>query len=472
MLLALLCVSCSRAEEPGRAGWLRATLIDDNRVDLERSPDLVAQKFRKMSSDPYLYFRGTNGQFYRDMTGAYAPAYPTTVVGETHDILLVGDPHPENVGTYRLPTDELVIEFNDFDAAIHGPFHYDVRRGALGLWTAAVSIGEEAFPEEQRRALVRGFVIAYVAEVRRLDEGGEPYPITRTAGAGTVIDDLFRRARRDGDVREALDEYTRVDGASRQMFVGTVEAPDANGVIGDEVREVDEGTAADVRRLVRQYSMTVVSPDQRGSQFWTTKGVTRRLGAGVSSYPVLRFYVLIEGPSEGADDDVLLEIKEVRDPALLPTLPLLPRDFFENNGQRGVWAQRLLHLRPDSDALLGWAGSSSQAFRVRQRTKYQKNVGVDRMAEKIAQQEWNTDVVFEFAKLMGRLLARTHFQSTTRTGNPAGPLIAASLSDEFVDETVELTLQYGTQMRADYGSFRRMLDEIGPRLGWPPGTAD
>ena len=461
-------MSCSQADSDAREGWLRATLIDDNRVDLERSPDLVGQKFQKMASNPYLYFRGTNGQFYRDMTGDFAPAYPTMLDGEAHDILLVGDPHPENVGTYRPPSDELVVEFNDFDASIHGPFHYDVRRGALGIWTAAVAIGGDAFPAEQRRALVRRFVSAYVAEVRRLDDGGQPAPITRTTGAGTVIDDLFRRARRDGDVREALDEYTRLDGDSRQMFFGTGEAPEIDGVIGDEVREVDEAAAAHVRQLVRQYSTTVVAPGARDAGFWAVKGISRRLGAGVSSYPVLRFYALIEGPTRDLDDDVLLEIKEVRDPALLPALPLLPRDFFENNGQRGVWAQRTLHLQKDSDPLLGWAGSSSQAFRVRQRTKYQKNVGVDRMTEKIGEGEWATDIVFEFADLMGQLLARTHFQSTTRTGASAGPLIAASVSDAFVDETVDTTLEYGTQMLTDYESLREMLDEVGPRLGWPP----
>jgi uncharacterized protein (DUF2252 family) len=469
-LLAAVCVCCSQADSSSREGWLRASLIDDNRVDLERSPALVEQKFRKMASNPYLYFRGTNGQFYRDMTGAYQPAYQTSAETGGFDILLVGDPHPENVGTYRLPNDELVIEFNDFDASTHGPFHFDVRRGALGVFAAAIAIGEDAFPEEQRRALVRRFVEAYVAEIERLDAGGQPSRITRTSGAGTVIDDLFRRARRDGDTREALDEYTRVDNERRVMFYGVVEGPEPDGVIGDEVREVDESARAHVDDIVDRYAATVVNAGDRDADYWALKGVSRRLGAGVSSFPVLRYYVLVEGPTPAVDDDVLLEVKEVRDPAPLPALPLLPRDYFENNGQRGILAQRTLQLQEDSDIHLGWSGSSSQAFRIRERTKYQKNVGVDRMAEKIGEDEWAPDVVFEFSDVMGRLLARTHFQSETRSGEPAGPLVAGAITDSFIDETVEVTVEYGAQMRADYDSFAEMLDDVGPRLGWPPNA--
>jgi uncharacterized protein (DUF2252 family) len=222
--------------------------------------------------------------------------------------------------------------------------------------------------------------------------------------------------------------------------------------------------------IVDRYAATVVNAGDRDADYWALKGVSRRLGAGVSSFPVLRYYVLVEGPTPAVDDDVLLEVKEVRDPAPLPALPLLPRDYFENNGQRGILAQRTLQLQEDSDIHLGWSGSSSQAFRIRERTKYQKNVGVDRMAEKIGEDEWAPDVVFEFADVMGRLLARTHFQSETRSGEPAGPLVAGAITDSFIDETVEVTVEYGAQMRADYDSFAEMLDDVGPRLGWPPNA--
>jgi hypothetical protein len=120
--------------------------------------------------------------------------------------------------------------------------------------------------------------------------------------------------------------------------------------------------------------------------------------------------------------------------------------------------------------LLGWAGSSSQVFRVRHRTKYQKGIGVDRMTEKIGEDEWSPNVVGEFADVFGQLLARTHFQSTTRDSAPAGPLVADALFDGFVDETVDFTTAYGQQMLADYETFISLLDEHGPRLGWPPAA--
>ncbi|HFE46035.1 MAG TPA: DUF2252 domain-containing protein [Nannocystis exedens] len=80
------------------------------------------------------------------------------------------DPHLENIGSYRRSSDGLlVIDFNDFDAATYGPFHFDVRRLALSAAIASMSIErvDRGFAEasaEAPRVLVR----AYVDEIHRL----------------------------------------------------------------------------------------------------------------------------------------------------------------------------------------------------------------------------------------------------------------------------------------------------------------
>ncbi|MCA9552706.1 MAG: hypothetical protein KC933_21915, partial [Myxococcales bacterium] len=65
-IVAGLAAGCG-ANAEHRAAWLQATLTDDNRDLLYRSPDLVAGKYAKMALGPYPYMRGTALQWMRDL---------------------------------------------------------------------------------------------------------------------------------------------------------------------------------------------------------------------------------------------------------------------------------------------------------------------------------------------------------------------------------------------------------------------
>ena len=64
---------------------------------------------------------------------------PTTAFGDpaSSRVLLVGDPHPENIGTFRAADGTILVEWNDFDAAGYGPYEADVRRLATAMVVAA-----------------------------------------------------------------------------------------------------------------------------------------------------------------------------------------------------------------------------------------------------------------------------------------------------------------------------------------------
>ena len=66
--------SCADVSDDPRAAWLQTSLVDDNRVYLDREPELVALKFEKMRRDRYAWLRGTAGQFMRDAARPDGPA--------------------------------------------------------------------------------------------------------------------------------------------------------------------------------------------------------------------------------------------------------------------------------------------------------------------------------------------------------------------------------------------------------------
>lgn len=461
-----------------RANWLRDRNIEDNRDLLERYRALTEGKFRKMAATPYNYFRGTANIYFRDMTLPGFHNYPTQFGSpQASHILLVGDPHPENIGSHLDAKDRMTIDFNDFDGSTYGPYHLDVRRLALGFYILG-ELNADAMTPAQRQAMVRGVVQGYVDEIERQNEDkGTRFVYKRGKGereAGAILGDLIRRAERDGDIREELEEYAPIDkdGKSRAMFYGIFEESDIEGVVRDQLFQPTDEERQRVERWMQNYPESLVDRDMFARGAFRIKGISRRVGAGVSSYPVQRYYVLTEGETEALDDDLLIELKEILDPPALGGLPSFGIREFSSNGERVVRAQRALQHNERVDPLLGWStfgDAAPTSVRVRHRTKYQKGVDVARITEELANEEITPDDVITFATRAGTLLAASHARATTLQGKPSLEVITAALGKKtagFVDETVAFVEAYGPETLEDYDRFRAMIALHGTTLGY------
>ncbi len=451
-----------------RARWLRDALIQDNRDLLARAPDDTAGKLRKMASSPYTYFRGTAAIFWRD---AVAPDRETpTSYGAPPDhlTLLIGDPHPENIGSFHGKDDRIHIEFNDFDASTYGPYHLDARRLALGFFMLAASSRDlRGDAARIAGAVARGYADEILAHVA----GDAPTLFTFERGegeakAGAILGDLIRRAERDGDAREELTEYAPVDGDARAMFYGELAAPEVEGVVRDHVDPVTYAERDLIDAIMVTYEQSLVASNDVSSRALRVKGTSRRLGSGVSSYPVRRFYVLTEGLTDALDDDLLLELKEALDP---PLLSLQPDPDHASNAERVVRHQRALQARPDQDPWLGYARVDDLSFKVRHRTKYQKGIDVSRIVQEVAEGDYALDAVLELATQSGHLLAASHVRAPTSRGEHALPMIAAAIGDDadgFVTETTSFATSYGAQTLNDYDILRDYISHHGDALGF------
>ena len=467
LVLALLTVlvACADAAD-SRSSWVHGVLLDADRDLIERDPARVAEKYDKMSDSLYLFFRGTAAVWWADVTGVGAWALPTSSasVGTTR-VPIVGDPHVENIGTFRTGDGEIIVSYNDFDAGTFGPAHIDVRRLALSFRVVA----HDAAPDDRGAALgeqlAEAIGEAYVDEIRRLARGGAPLEVTGEAGFGTIIDDVAERAQEDWDIREELEEYTVLEGGQREMFFGDIEPPE-EGYPSDSTVRLTRAERDLVSHLVDAYVLTVANPDAFSEGFFDVLGVSRRLGAGVGSYPVERYYVLVAGETESPDDDRLLEFKEIRDPPRIDGLaPLLGRRW-EDNAQRTVWFQRRFSARSDADVLLGWASVGPVGFKIRERTKAQKSLGADRIAARVRSGRWSAAEVVEVAETAARLLANGHALAPAADGAPALDALANALGDAaaFGEETARFVRLYWPVFLADYQAFVEALEDD-PRVG-------
>ena len=451
-----LVAACAPTREDDRAAWLQQTLTVDHQDLIARDPELVAGKYAKMARTPFEFFRGTLPQFVRDLSEL--PTSTTTPAGAAWTILLVGDPHPENIGTYRAGDARVWLDFNDFDASRPGPYHLDVWR--LGQGFDVLLRQTEGVDDTTRQRAVRAVASGYGAELALL-AGGSFTAVDETAG--TIAADLVRRATRDGDQREELDDYTETSSDTPRRLVRgeQVERTDPR-IIEEELWDAGQPRAWIADAIAHEWPSTLAHTDTASV---TVLDVARHFGAGVSSYPLERYYVLVDGPG---DDDVLLEAKEIRDPPALPGLPALPARQHANNAARVVDHARRLQLYPDDDRYLGWVARGAYALRVRHRTKYQRGFDAARLAEKWAAGDWKADDVVAFAEVAGRLLARAHGRAQTLGGGSAVEAIRAAQGADFADEAAQAAVRWGTTTMADYQHFLTLLETEGPLLGARP----
>jgi uncharacterized protein (DUF2252 family) len=266
-----------------------------------------------------------------------------------------------------------------------------------------------------------------------------------------------------------------LQGGTRVMQTGVLSAPNPDGVINTELDAVDADTAAALTAAMAGWSKTVYDAGKFPPGALAIKngaaGIARRLGAGVSSYPMLRWYILLEGPTASNDDDLIAEVKESDDPVILRGVPRLPPATDLSNGERTVRVERALWSQPDLDRLTGWAASGNVPLLVRSKNGYENGADTAKLASGLASGSYTDANLVEFADKAGRLLARAHARGTVLDGSPSLPAIRAAVMRDpagFAAEAKDFARRYGAQTAQDYMTFKQLLQQDGPLLGATP----
>jgi uncharacterized protein (DUF2252 family) len=458
-------LGCAEASENAREAVITNALVGADLAVIRARPGLVAGRYARMATAPYEFYRGSLAVFLRDWRDGAMPLSRSRFALDWPQPLGVGDPHPENFGTLLGADGALRLEVNDLDGADRVPYLWDLRRLTVGLCLAARLANEGDAPAQAltRAAagdIARAAAAAYAATLAEIARGVEPPPVLDGRGSALLVD-LFRRARRDADRRAELAGLTLLRDGRRTLRRGAPDVDDPNNVLVD--LPVDARPSLDLALLDAR--RTLMAPPEPG--YFTVLDAARELGSGVASWPRVRVLVLVRGPSDAADDDVVLELKEEGDP--ISPGSLLPGVWWSAVSQR-ILAARGLWSREAADPLWGagaWVGVPVQ---MRAEREAHKTVRVDRMVD----DEGAVDSLRALARTLGTYLARAHTRPLpdgTRTTHAIATVIARD-PEGFAREQAEVSEAYATQVVADWAHLRRALATRGPTLGLAPAEGD
>ncbi|MFZ3585449.1 DUF2252 domain-containing protein, partial [Loktanella sp. DJP18] len=402
-----------------RREHVRSTLREDHAARIAQQNQGGQQKFDELAGGFFKFFRGTALLFYRDMVGqdSHMPS-----------VLALGDVHPENFGVMPDMNGAPIFGVNDFDETIYAPFTWDIKRGAVGFWIAAREIAE--FNRRKRRKIVGKFVDGYVEAMQLYaDNATEKNDQYRMDNSPKVIRRLFEEAwqeRKDW----LWEDYLKPSGRG---FRSSDELQPLSSEVEKFQKAINQ--LADTRNIGKS--------DRMGNL--KVKDVCVRHGQGTASLGLPRYYVLIEGPSQDATDDLIIEFKRARHSALEGLTP--PSAF--NAGEKG---KRIAHGQKvqlaHGDLFYGAVEIEGESFMSRERAPFRDDIDLDDLNYK----HWK-----RYARVCGAALAQAHALSDDlgQIDYDVEPSILAATNPKrlFIADLVRFTEEAADRLRADHTCF-------------------
>ncbi|MFI5497603.1 DUF2252 domain-containing protein [Nocardia asteroides] len=412
------------AESPDRPGVLDF-LAASNRGRIER---LVPLRVGRMAASPFTFFRGAAGLMAADLA-----AGPDS--GLTAQIC--GDAHAANFGLYGNQRGEIVMDINDFDETVLGPWEWDLERLAASL----VLAGREGGADEDEclraaRDAARSYrrTVADLAELPFMEAWTAMHDesILTDAKAEDLTDDFkkaAKKARKNTSAKvvakwtEHLDDHET--DISKHRFVS--DPPILTGVAERVAEAVIDG--------LERYAGTLRESRRALLARFAVSDVAFRI-VGTGSVGLHSYVALLHGNDGEA---LVLQVKQAAPSSLTPFLPpVAPR----HEGERIVVGAR--SVQSDTDILLGWTTvelDEPLPFIVRQFRNLKGSIDPAGLS---------ADDLDDYGRLAGALLARAHARSLDpRT-------LAGYLEDDedgFEEAVARYAVRYADRTEADHAEL-------------------
>ncbi|MYW68910.1 DUF2252 domain-containing protein [Streptomyces sp. SID8379] len=395
-----------------------------------RIDELTPIRVGRMAATPFAFLRGSAGLMAHDLAHT-----PLTGIGAQ----ICGDAHAANFGLYGDARGGLVIDLNDFDETVHGPWEWDVKRLATSLVLAGREAGADG---DTCRQAAHDAVGAYrrtmrlLAKLPALDAWNaiadeELVSHTDAHDLLGTLERVAEKARHNTSGRFAAKSTVEVAGGGRRF----VAAPPV-------LREVPDAEAAAVAGSLGPYLETLSEDRLPLLGRYAIHDVAFRV-VGTGSVGTRSYVVLL---LDHRGEPLVLQVKEARPSALLPHLATVgfAAPAVEHEGRRVVLGQKRMQVV--SDILLGWTSVGELPFQVRQFRNRKGSVDPAALA---------ADQMDDYARMTGALLARAHAHS-------ADPRLIAGYcgKNEELDEAIaSFAVTYADRTEADHGELVRAVRE-------------
>ncbi|MFF2956272.1 DUF2252 domain-containing protein [Kitasatospora sp. NPDC057965] len=390
-----------------------------------RLTELVPIRLGRMSATPFAFLRGSAGLMAADL--ATTPTSGTVAQ-------LCGDAHAANFGLYGDARGRLVMDINDFDETVPGPWEWDLKRLAASLVLAGREVGADEATARQAAFDAAGAyrrTMRTLAKLSALDAWNavadeQLVSFTEAHDLAEVLDRVAAKALRNTGARFAAKSTVRSEEGGWRFTA----APPV-------LSEVADGTATAVATALGPYVRTVPAELHPLLTRHRVQDVAFRV-VGTGSVGTRSYVVLL---TDHREQPLVLQVKEARPSVLLPHLaragyPVTAPDSHE--GRRVVLGQKRMQVV--SDPLLGWTTVDGLPYQVRQ---FRNRKGsVDPAALLPAQLD-------DYARITGALLARAH----AHTADP-GVISGYCGKTEVLDEAVAaFAVAYADRTEADHADL-------------------
>lgn len=443
------------------------------------------KKYQTVAKDANNFYRGTAHIFWQDFAIPGGTAWGSMDLGElgisttladgspftrtSAWTWITGDQHLSNFGAWKNRHGDVVFGVNDFDEAAVFDFRIDVWRCAVSIYNHAIS---NHLGAPQAEAAVLTFTETYLSTVRSYvgNERALLYEKTPQTANGKLKSFLAQVENGQSHAKE-LKRFTTVDSTGSRRFLK--DATTSLGAVSPQIdAEIRRAFSADAYgATIKRVGWHVKTWDD---DYFQVLDVAERLGAGVGSFGVHRYYVLLKGGSgnnrtgfSGIDVDnddgfdgepgVILDVKFEPEAAASYALQRADRAWyrklFRNEAMRAVEGQT--RLTSYTDPFCGVATIFGQHYVVRQRSAYKASIDLDTMRS-----------YSEFAEYVQEIAVITATSHTRGTyGKSPGEfkeVIAAVFGQTYARTTwgisvAKVAASYREQVLLDYNCFAEFV---------------
>ncbi len=403
----------------------------------DRLPFLVPVRHARMGVNPFTFYRGAAAIMAADLAGSPMSGLMAQIGG---------DAHLSNFGAYASPERQLIVDANDFDETLVGPWEWDLKRLAASFTIAGQYLEfSDADCARATRRVVRSYrkAMAEFAGLGFLDLWQQTIRVEDLQASAGVspaelaqrLDRFEKRARKKTSLQAVGKLTEMVDGHYRIRSQPPVLFPLAEVPIGHDASVMEEAA----NRAFEEYKSTLDDARRQLIDRYNLIEVGFKV-VGVGSAGTRCLILLLEG--RDSSDVLFLQAKEAGPSVLEEHFGPSP---YANHGQRIVEGQRLVQAQ--SDVFLGWTEGQIEGrhFYLRQLRDWKGSFEVEAATP---------NQLRFYADLCGRILARGH----ARSGDATAISAYMGNSDRLDIAIVAFAEAYARQNLEDFGRFREAID--------------
>ena len=307
--------------------------------DAGKPDSLLKERYKAFVSDASSFYRGTAALFWKDFVQLGWGRFDLTTLGVESKLgdgsplqrtstwtWVTGDQHLSNFGAWQNRHGDVVFGMNDFDEASIYDFQMDVWRLAVSVYSHALHSGLD---EEKAAAAVLTLCDSYLTTITGYigNERALTYEVTEKTATGPLAV-FLRDVSAKASHHKQLQRFTEMgpDGKRRFVLDAKTKLEGVSPAFAAEVKRALGGLAYGATMMKIGWHAKLWDPSS-GSGDFEVLDVAARVGSGVGSYGVGRYYVLLAGRNaQGVDESdefeyedkgVILDVKFEPAPAAL-----------------------------------------------------------------------------------------------------------------------------------------------------------